>query len=101
VAVVGAAAFGLAAGTVGGARLASRRQLAGIRLGKRQRLRERATRLARGTVVSGLEAGRVVQRLSGIESELHELRVNAAAARSKSPIEVLLASLTRRPGEPK
>jgi hypothetical protein len=47
---------------------------------------------------SGIEAGRVVQRLSGIESELHELRVNAAAARRKSPIEVVLESLARRPG---
>lgn len=98
VAVAGAAVFGLAVGTVGGARLASGRRLKGTRLLKRRPLRERATRLARGAMGSGIEAGRVVQRMSGIESELHELRVNAAEARRKSPIEVVLESLTRRPG---
>jgi hypothetical protein len=72
-----------------------------MHLVKRRPLRERATRLARNTIGSGIEAGRVVQHLSGIEAELRELRANAAASRQRSPIEVVLQALTHHPGESK
>jgi hypothetical protein len=100
-ALAGAAGLGLAAGTVGGVRLASRRKVLRWPLGRHPSLGDRFADAARGALGAGLEGGRVLQRLSAIESELHELRVSARPAQRRSPIEVLLGGLTRRPGEPR
>ena len=100
-AIAGATALGFAAGTFGGVRLASDRSLAGIRLVRRRPVHKRAIRLVRAAVGPGLEAGRIAQRLSGIESELNQLRVNVTPDQRRSPIEVVLGALAHRPGEPR
>jgi hypothetical protein len=100
-ALAGAAALGLAAGTVGGIRLAPRGKVLGVRVRRRASVGERWTGAARGVLGTTVEGGRVLQRLTAIESELHELRASARPAQRRSPIEVVLGALTRRPGEPR
>jgi hypothetical protein len=100
-AVAGAAALALAAGVAGGVTLAPRGKLLGVRLGRRPSLGARVASAARGATGRGVEVGRVLQRLSAIESELHELRMSARPAQRRSPVEVVLGGLTRRPGEPR
>lgn len=50
------------------------------------------------SVSSPLVNGRVLQRLTAIECELHEIRASARIAQRRSPVEVLLGAPTRRPG---
>jgi hypothetical protein len=99
-AAVAGAAVGLAAGTAAGIRLAPRGKLLGIQL-RRRSLRDRCTDAARGALRTAATGGRVVQRLTAIEHELHELRASARPAQRRSPIEVLISALTRPPGEPR
>ncbi|MBV9424665.1 MAG: hypothetical protein JOZ98_17270 [Solirubrobacterales bacterium] len=98
---LGMGALGLAAGAAGGVRLASRGKLLGIRLRRHRSLGARFADGAREALGAGVEGGRVLRRLSAIECELHELRMAARPAQRRSPVEVVLGALTRRPGEPR
>lgn len=98
---VGIGALGLAVGAAGGVRLGSRGKLLGIRLRRHPSLGARFADGVRGAFGAGVEGGRVLRRLSAIERELHELRMSARPAQRRSPVEVVLGALTRRPGEPR
>ena len=100
-AAVAGAGVGLAAGAAAGIRLAPRGKLLGVRLSRRPSLGDRCTNAARGALGTAVEGGRVVQRLTAIENELHEIRVSARPAQRRAPLEVVIGALTRRPGEPR
>lgn len=98
-AVTGAPARGLAAGNRRRKSVVAVGKLLGIRLSRHRPLGDHCTKAARGAFGTAIEGGRVLQRLTAIECELHEIRASARIAQRRSPVEFLLDPLTRGPGE--